>query len=64
MNNDRNNNEEKPKDKDLPGLQQMAVNPNPRANANIKDIIEDESKEQIEKAKTSINSEITDGEGG
>lgn len=64
MNNDKNNNKEKTKKKDLAGLQQIAVNPNPRANANIKDIIEDESKAQIDKAKNSINNEITDGEGG
>ena len=48
----------------LTGLQQIAVNPNPAANANIKDNLQSETKSEIEKAKNQVGSEITDGEGG
>ena len=64
MNEKHQNKKDQPEKEELPGLQQMAVNPNPAANANIKDNLQKESKSEVEKAKIQSGSEITDGEGG
>jgi hypothetical protein len=45
-------------------LQNVAVNPNPRANSNIQDKISSLSESQKREAQDQTGSEITDGEGG
>jgi len=42
----------------------IAVNPNPRANANIKDEIKNKTPSQLNEEKKQPGNEITDGEGG
>ena len=42
----------------------VAVNPNPRANANIKDEIKNKTSAQLEEEKEQPGNEITDGEDG
>jgi hypothetical protein len=45
-------------------LQNVAVNPNPRANENIKDRLSTPSESQKRESQDQIGSEITDGEEG
>jgi hypothetical protein len=42
----------------------IAVNPNPRANANIKDEIKNKTSSQLKEEKQQPGNEITDGEDG
>lgn len=42
----------------------VAVNPNPKANKNIKDEIAKASREDIDAQKRQVGNEITDGEDG
>jgi hypothetical protein len=45
-------------------LKGIAVNPNPRANANIKDEIKNKTPSQLREEKSQPGNEITDGEDG
>ena len=45
-------------------LENIAVNPNPRANANIKDEVKNKSSSQLREEKEQPGNEITDGEDG
>jgi hypothetical protein len=42
----------------------IAVNPNPRANANIAEEIQDKTSSQLKDEESQPGNEITDGEGG
>jgi hypothetical protein len=42
----------------------IAMNPNPAANANIKEEIGDKTPSQLKKEKSQLGNEITDGEDG
>jgi hypothetical protein len=42
----------------------IAVNPNPRANANIQDEIKNKTSSELKEEKTQPGNEITDGEDG
>jgi len=45
-------------------LQNLAVNPNPRANTNIQDKVSSFSESEKRESQNQTGSEITDGEGG
>ncbi|MDB5192336.1 MAG: hypothetical protein JWQ96_1899 [Segetibacter sp.] len=62
-----NNEDNKPAESDqtkytIPSAEQMAQNPNPRANENIR--IGTEDPQVDEEAASGVGSEITDGESG
>ena len=49
---------------DKEDLQDLAVNPNPRANANIQNKVSSVSESQKRESQNQVGSEITDGEAG
>ena len=48
---------------DVPGMQKIVTNPNPRANANVPDAAADTNQQDDDNIEE-VGSEITDGEGG